>query len=88
MKRAVLRTNSNKMAKITFNLIHNDNAEVVKSFRTLKDCVNHIRLKINDARKYGIDELENGEMVDTCSAYYLLENYKDLNKLPLSLCDC
>ena len=76
------------MAKITFDLIHNDNAEVVKSFLTLKDCINYISLTINDARKYGVDELEDGEMVDTCSAYYLLEKYKDLNKLPLSLRDC
>jgi hypothetical protein len=76
------------MAKVTFDLIHNDNAEVVKSFNTLKDCVHHIRMTINDARKYGVDELEDGETVDTCSAYYLLENYKDSNKLPLSLRDC
>ena len=76
------------MAKVTFDLIHNDNAEIVKSFTTLKDCVNHIRLTINDARNYSVDELEDSEMVDTCSAYYLLENYKDLNKLPLSLRDC
>lgn len=75
------------MAKVTFDLIHNDNREVVKSFITLKDCLNHIRLTINDARKYGVDELENGNMVGTCSAYYLLENYRDLNKLPLSLRD-
>lgn len=75
------------MAKVTFDLVNNDNAEVLKTFSTLKDCVNHIRLTINDARKYGVDELENGEIVDTCSAYYLLERYKDLNKTPSSLSD-
>lgn len=70
---------------ITFDLINIDNWEVVKSFDTLRDCVNHIRLTINDARRYGVDELENGEMRNTCSAYYLLENYKDLDKLPNEL---
>lgn len=76
------------MAKVSFNLTSIKSGEVVKPFDTLKDCVNYIRLSINDARNYGVDELENDEIVDTCSAYYLLENFKDLSKLPQTLSDC
>jgi hypothetical protein len=76
------------MPKITFDLINKQTAEVIKSFSSLKICVKYIRLVINDARQYAVDELEDGEIIDTCPAYYLLENYKDLDKLPLSLKDC
>lgn len=75
------------MDKAIFNLIYRSN-EVVKSFNTLRDCVNHIRLVLNDSRKYDVEEVKDGRIIDTCSAYYLLENHKDLDKLPSSLGDC
>lgn len=74
--------------EVTFDLVHNDDCIVVKTTNTLKEIVDYVRKNINDARKYGVDEMEDGELVETCSAFYLLETYKDLEKLPLSLHDC
>ena len=76
------------MPIVSFHLVSNTDLLVVKSFSSLVDCVKYIRLNINDARSYFVDQIDDGEIVDTCSAYYLLENYKDLNKLPELLKDC
>ena len=85
------------MAKVTFNLVYDwDRSDhIVKSFNALRDCVTYIRLHVNDARKYYIvEELVDGEEVDCCNAYYLLdayyllEKYKNLDTLPLTLTDC
>ena len=76
------------MAKVTFNLVWDHSDHIVTSFNTLKDCVNYIRLHVNDARKYIVEELVDGEEVDCCNAYYLLEKYKNLDTLPLTLTDC
>lgn len=76
------------MAKVTFNLTHNNNDEDVKSFTTLKSCVEYIFLTDKDWVNYTIDELENGEVVDSCSPCYFLETCKNLNNLPSSLHDC
>lgn len=73
--------------KVTFDLVDNRSSITVKSFSTLYDCVKHVRMSINEPRNYSIEEMEDGDMVETCSAYYLLENYKDLEKLPVTLFD-
>lgn len=77
------------MAKVTFDLINNNILDdIVKSFDTLRDCVAYIRLHIDNARNFTVDELEDSEIVNSISVYYLLEKYKNLDDLPLSTFDC
>lgn len=73
------------MAKVTFELVNNRTCDVVMGFTSLPSCIDYIRKFINEPRSYGVDELENGDMIDTCSAFYLIENYKDPKRYPNTL---
>ena len=76
------------MGNTSFELIHRDTKEMIKSFNSLKECVKYIKLTINDAREYVVAELQYGKKVNDCWAFYLIETYKNLDKMPLYLSDC
>lgn len=75
------------MAKITFQLVQNSNEDVVKTSTALLDIWSFIKAAINEPRSYSVEELENGELVDSVCACYLIENYKDSEELPLTVSD-
>lgn len=75
------------MANITFKIVHTKSHEVLKEFNTLVDAWKHIRLYINDSRSWGVEEFENGELVDLASAHYLIESFKNEDDVPFSIQD-
>lgn len=76
------------MSMVKFNLIVTDTEELVKDFSNLKSCVRYIKMVINNPSTYSVDEVIDNDILDSCSALYLVENYKDLDKLPKTLFDC
>lgn len=74
------------MGNISFELTH-ENGDLIKRSRTLKDIWWHIKTTINEPRNYCVDQLNDGEIEDTASAYYLVENYKTEETLPQLISD-
>lgn len=75
------------MAKITFNLVHNDEPKPVLESNTLVSIWWYIRNYLNDPDAWFVNQLEDGEEVDICNATYLIENYKMESELPLLISD-
>jgi len=75
------------MANILFKIVHTKSHIVLKEFNTLVDALNYLRVNINDSRSWGVEEFENGKLVDLASAYYLIENLKNKDDVPFSIQD-
>lgn len=71
------------MAKITFALVKSNTDSVDSIFGTLKSLYEYARLKYTDFGSYHIEELEDGEMVETCNLSYFMNSYK-VNKITLN----
>lgn len=75
------------MAIINFKLIHSESGIEEYSFSNLRECVKFIKNFINNPKNYEVQEFEYFDMVEICNAMYLIETFKDLDTLPLSLQD-
>ena len=63
------------MATVSFNLIHKKSGHSNKECSTLIDMYIHIQKHLNNPRNWMVEELEDGDAVDQCCAFYLLENF-------------
>ena len=76
------------MAQVSFRLLHKDNDTHVEFESGLLELVwSYIRLKINLPCNWLVEECEDGEMVQVCSAEYLVSNYKRAEDLPKTISD-
>lgn len=70
------------MAK-SFELV-TQNGNLVKASNSLLEVWSYIRLYINEPRTYEVDQIsEKGDIECSCTAYFLIENYKTPESLPL-----
>lgn len=74
------------MGLISFALVNNDSDEAIKVSTHLLDIFVYIRNTINNPVNWSVEELDGDDIIDTCSAYYLIVNYTQDN-LPKSILD-
>ncbi len=76
------------MGKVQFKLMSNNGYQMADISDSLVDIWKYIRKTINEPRLYFVEQLDDkGNFVDSVSAFYLIENFKDEDTLPLLISD-
>lgn len=75
------------MANSKFKLVCKESNYTIKESGSLKSLFEHIQFYIDKPENYLVEENEGGDVVDTCSAKFLIENFKNPEDVPLSILD-
>lgn len=75
------------MAVSKFKLVCKESNYTIKESDSLKSIFEHIQFYIDKPENYLVKENEGGEIVGTCSAEFIIENFKNPEDVPLSILD-
>lgn len=69
--------------KVSFKLISHDGYQMTEASNSLLDIWKTIKNTINEPRNYFVEQINGkGDVEDSISAFYLIENFKDEKTLP------